>query len=102
MTLRRLGALLKFLPRDSALAIVENGGREPFSLEAHLLADLWLATVAPNIKKKSDRPDDHPLRAERMKKVAAAKARARRSKHELAQQRVQARIEAQKRRAAQQ
>lgn len=56
-----LGALLVHLPRDSALAIAENGGTMPWSLTDHLIADVW-ALKANEGKKRGAKRTDHPDR----------------------------------------
>lgn len=58
------------LPANSALAIDDNGGVEPWSLLDHLAADIWLALAQANVP-KGKRPKDHPRREERNKRVRA-------------------------------
>jgi len=41
LTLRLLYVLIRYLPADSALAIADSGGQQPWTLTDHLLADLW-------------------------------------------------------------
>lgn len=69
------------LPRDSALAITDNDGEMPWSLEDHLIADLWLITAQAN-SSKGKAPKDHPAREKRRSKATAAKGRARRAVYE--------------------
>lgn len=61
MTLRLLWVYLRKLPHTSALAITENGGKMPWSIEDHLLADLW-ALQANRGRKKGTPWKDYPAR----------------------------------------
>lgn len=61
LTLRLLWVYIRRLPMDSALAISDNGGRIPWSIEDHLLADLW--ALQANRGKKREAPwRDYPNR----------------------------------------
>ena len=64
--------LLRYLPRDSALATAINEGRPVWSSTDHLLADLWAITVRVN-SDPDKIPDgfDHPTRAEQTAKARA-------------------------------
>lgn len=53
--------LMNGLPSDSALAIDANGGKQPWSMTDHLLADLWVLQ-ANRGRKKGQRPREHPRR----------------------------------------
>ncbi|MGW5920839.1 hypothetical protein ACWFPY_17790 [Nocardia fluminea] len=50
------------LPAESALAKDANGGKHPWSLTDHLLADLWALTARKSMGKKAPRELDHPGR----------------------------------------
>ncbi|HEY9311474.1 hypothetical protein [Williamsia sp.] len=69
LTLRLLWVYIRRLPHTSALAISDNGGRMPWSIEDHLLADLW-ALQANRGKKRGSPWRDYPNRP----KPAAKKA----------------------------
>ncbi|MGF7125010.1 hypothetical protein [Rhodococcus sp. BE178] len=70
LTLRQVWVRLQNgLPRESALAIDANGGRMPWSITDHLLADLW-ALRANSGKKRGAKPTDHPSRPKSAKKQA--------------------------------
>lgn len=72
LTLRRLRALLAYLPPDSAVAQLERGGSPHWSLEAHLLDDLRIVLTSTT----KDPAKPHALRP-RGKKAAPDPARAR-------------------------
>jgi len=62
---RRLGVLIRHLPRDSALVTARNGGQPMWSTIEHLLADIWALLVRAHAEKGSLPDDfDHPVRAE--------------------------------------
>jgi len=50
---------IRHLPPSSALAIDANGGRKPWTLEDHLLADIWYVARQSVAGKKAK---DHPGR----------------------------------------
>ncbi|MDV8005049.1 hypothetical protein [Rhodococcus sp. IEGM 1318] len=70
LTLRLLWVLIRRLPRTSALAISDNGGHMPWSIEDHLLADLW-ALQANRGRKKGTPWKDYPNRPKPAAKQAA-------------------------------
>lgn len=49
------------LPHDSALAAHFNGGKQPWTLPDHLLADIWASTANQN-RPKAKPFKDHPWR----------------------------------------
>lgn len=53
--------LMNGLPVDSALAIDANGGKQPWTITDHLIADLWVQS-ANRGRKKGQRPREHPRR----------------------------------------
>lgn len=57
--------LIRYLPRDSALATAINQGQPVWSSTEHLLADLWALLVRINSDPRKT-PDnlDHPTRAD--------------------------------------
>jgi hypothetical protein len=67
LSVRRLGVLVKHLPRNSAVVRALNGGQLPLSRLEHFLADLWALWA-----KK-----DHPVRAEMEAKAHAVAKEAR-------------------------
>ncbi|WJJ10825.1 hypothetical protein P9990_19930 [Prescottella equi] len=68
LTLRQLWVRLRLgLPRESALAKDANGGRTPWSIEEHLIADLW-AQRANAGKARGAKFVDHPSRPAAAKK----------------------------------
>lgn len=54
------------LPSDSALARDANDGKTPWSLEHHLLADIWGLEARQLAGKKA--PKDHPARPKRRRR----------------------------------
>lgn len=72
LSARRLGVLVKHLPRDSALVRALNDGETPFNRLENLVADLW-ALWASSASKKVD----HPVRAAQQEKARAAAKQAR-------------------------
>ena len=68
LTLRQLWVRIRHgLPRDSALAIDASGGRMPWSIEDHLLADVW-EIHANQGRKQRAKWVDHPGRKQAGKK----------------------------------
>lgn len=63
LTARRLNLLIDQLPYDSATARSQNGDRPVWSVQDHLLADLWSLIVAVNSEKGSP-VVEQPRRAE--------------------------------------
>lgn len=59
LTTRMIYARIRHLPPTSALAIFYNGGKWPWSLTDHLIADLWHEQEVARIGKKAK---DHPAR----------------------------------------
>jgi hypothetical protein len=86
LTLRQVWARLRHLPRDSAFAILDNGGTEPWSISDHLAADLWLIHAQSNAP-KNKRPKDHPRREKEQQKRVAGKASRKRGAFEKAKAR---------------
>lgn len=78
LTLRQVWVRVRKLPRTSALAILDNGGTEPWSIAEHLAADLWLVHAQANAP-KNKRPKDHPLREKERKKRVAVRATSKRT-----------------------
>lgn len=76
---------IRFLPRESALALSENGGHEPWSLEHYLLSDLWVELVKKRVGKKA--PDMHPWRAEQRKRSNAVRNESKRAAYARAKAR---------------
>lgn len=70
--MRRLGVLIRHLPRDSALATALNDGQPVWGSTDHLLADLWALLVRVN-SDPAKTPDnlDHPARQEMTNKAMA-------------------------------
>lgn len=60
LTLRMIYVRVLHLPATSALAIDANGGKMPWSLTDHLLADLWYLDAKQLAGRKA--PKDHPGR----------------------------------------
>lgn len=90
LTLRQLWVYIRHgLPRESALAIDDNGGTMPWSVTEHLLADQW-ELDANRGRKKGATWRKHPGRAEQQhkhlakvtaeKRAAFEKAKARRER----------------------
>lgn len=77
---------IRHSPRDSALAIAENGGTEPWSIAEHIAADTWLA-IAQSNSKKGKAPKDHPRREKEQKKRVAGRAASKRGAYEKAKAR---------------
>lgn len=83
LTLRRLYVLLRHLPPDSATGTAARGGEAHWSIEAHLIDDLRVAMTGSKEKPSKrhparPRPDRRVKQTpERMRKIAAAKRRAR-------------------------
>lgn len=77
LTLREVWVRIKFLPRDSALALSETDGREPWRLEHYLLSDLWALQAKQLGGKKA--PDHHPWRAEQNKRANALRTESKRA-----------------------
>ncbi|WP_328660360.1 hypothetical protein [Nocardia salmonicida] len=84
LTLRMVYVRIIHLPAESALAIDATGGRVPWSLTDHLVADLWTLTARQGMGKKAPRELDHPRRPkgsprpvtpERAARLQAAKRR---------------------------
>ncbi|MCQ4119889.1 hypothetical protein [Rhodococcus tibetensis] len=73
------------------MAILDNGGTEPWSIANHLSADLWLVLARANSKKGKE-PKDHPAREKQMKKRTAKKASTKRTAYERAKARNARRI----------
>ncbi len=71
--MRRLGVLIRHLPRDSALVTALNDGQPMWGSTEHLLADLWALLVKVN-SDPAKTPDnlDHPARQEMTAKAKAA------------------------------
>lgn len=69
---RRLGVLIRLLPRDSALVAALNEGQPVWSSTDHLLADLWAVLVKVN-SDPAKTPDnlDHPIRQQMTAKATA-------------------------------
>lgn len=85
LTLRLLYVLIRHLPADSSLAIDDSGGRLPWSITDHLIADLWEQRAnAGRGRKPRVR---HPRRLELEKWQTARKAGAKRAKFERAKAR---------------
>ena len=87
LTLRLLWVYIRRLPHTSALAISDNGGRMPWSIEDHLLADLW-ALQANRGKKRGARWHDYPNRPKPTAKKSNSKLddeRIRRGQQRLAE-----------------
>ena len=68
LTLRMVYARLIHLPATSALAIDQNGGRAPWTMTDHLLADLWSLDAKQLAGKKA--PKDHPGRPKAKRRVS--------------------------------
>lgn len=68
LSARRLGVLVKHLPRDSATVSAVTDGELPFSRLENLIADLWALWA---------RQDDHPARAAVQEKARTAAKQAR-------------------------
>jgi hypothetical protein len=77
LTLRMVWVRIRFLPKESALAISENGGQSPWSLEHYLLSDLWALAARQVAGKKA--PDQHPWRVEQSKRVNAVRTETKRA-----------------------
>lgn len=79
LTLRRIGVLLRHLPPESALAAVGRKGKPHWTIEAHLLDDLRLATTGSKDKPSKpnpSRPKPGPKRAKNLgPRLAAARRR---------------------------
>lgn len=75
LTTRMIYARIRHLPPTSALAIHYNGGRWPWSLTDHLLADLWHELEVGRLGKKAK---DHPGRPKKSKASQASPERDRR------------------------
>lgn len=86
LTLRLLWVYIRHLPADSALAISENGGTQPWTMADHLAADTWLAIVQSN-SAKGKAPKDHPARERAKKKLTEGKATKSRGAHDRAKAR---------------
>ena len=87
LTLRQVWVRVLHLPRDSALAIDLNGGRMPWSMTDHLVADLW-AQRANAGKKQGAKLTDHPSRPKAIKaKPQASDAQIERAKKRFAERR---------------
>lgn len=89
LTLRRIGALLRSLPPESALHRIARNEEPHWSVEAHLLDDLrmWLTTskkspAKPHPRRPSGGP--RPADPERLRLLAAGRARARRRREQIA------------------
>lgn len=89
LTLRRLAALIRHLPEDSALAIASNGGEKPWSLLELLVSDVWAVEAKRTFRKP---PDAHPWRADRDKKIDNRRQQSRAAKLARAQQRNRRRV----------
>lgn len=63
LTARRLHVLIDRLPYDSATARSQNGDRPVWSVQDHLIADLWSLIVGVNSEKGSPYVEQ-PRRAE--------------------------------------
>ncbi|MGI5222169.1 hypothetical protein [Nocardia sp. CA-290969] len=75
LTLRQIYARITHgLPHNSALAIDANGGRMPWTLSDHLLADIWGLEAKQLAGKKA--PKDHPGRPRTKKAVSSDPRRA--------------------------
>ena len=68
LSTREVFVMIQHLPAESALAIRENGGKQAWSLEASLLADLW-EQRANQGRKKSQPAVKHPGRPKPRKAV---------------------------------
>lgn len=78
LTLRRLGALVRYLPPDAAVVAIGRQGDPHWSIEAHLLDDLrmvWTSTDKKPAKPHPSRPKPQPKKAD-PRKLAAARGRA--------------------------
>lgn len=74
------------LPRESALAIDDNGGAMPWSMVEHMLADQWEQT-ANRGRRKGSPWIKNPRRLEQQSKLLARRAAHKRSKFEKAKAR---------------
>lgn len=83
--------LVRGLPRESALAVDDNGGVMPLDITEHLLADTWVLLAGAN-SAKGKGPKDHPIREKQRKKATSVKAQSKRAKYEAAQARANKRI----------
>ncbi|MDV6267080.1 hypothetical protein [Rhodococcus globerulus] len=81
LTWRQVWVYVRHLPRDSALAIDDNKGTQPWSMEEHLLADIWVAQVRATAP-KNKRPKDHPAREAMKKRQIAGRATRKRGAYE--------------------
>ncbi|UVT24978.1 hypothetical protein NXT08_22515 [Rhodococcus pyridinivorans] len=77
---------VRHLPRDSALAIDDNGGLMPWSMVEHLLADRW-EQEANRGRKKGTPPVRNPRRLELQSKQMAQRGSRKRAAFERAKAR---------------
>lgn len=82
------------LPAESALAIDENGGKWPWTLTEHLLADVWFEARIARLGKKAK---DHPGRP-KTKRQHTEMSPAKAAKLRSARRRARKRREAQRNR----
>ncbi|MGN7133380.1 hypothetical protein ACTHQY_08915 [Rhodococcoides corynebacterioides] len=73
LTLRQVWVYLVHLPRDSSLAIDDNGGQMPWSVAEHLAADLW-ELQANKGRERGKPPIKHSGRAQQKSKNLERKA----------------------------
>lgn len=95
LTLRMIYVRLKELPRTSALALDANGGKWPWTLTDHLLADIWFVARQQVAGKKAK---DHPGRPSRSSRSVESPQRRRKMRD--AKRRAAAEEAARNRRAA--
>lgn len=74
LSTREVFVMVRFLPAESALAIRDNGGKQAWTLEASLLADLW-EQKANTGRKKSQPAVKHPGRPKPRKTVDPGRER---------------------------